>query len=470
MNRNPIIPTPNRRTSTGRASTRQTRRMRPALAALLGAVAILHAAPARAGCVFDQTVLRDAETEALLHDYSAPIFRAAGINPGGLNMYIINNSSFNAFLTDRRRMFINTGTLAQSRTPNELIGVIAHETGHFEGAHVAQLKSELERMRPASIIAILAGIGAAAAGQSGVGQAVIAGGQSAALRSMLYQRRIHELSADRAAERYLNATGQSVRGMVVTFERFADQAVLALRHADPYLLTHPLPNDRLSALREMKKSPYYNRKDPPELQLRHDLMRAKIFGFLERYDQVLRLYPRRNNSLPARYARAIAEFCANGTRAVPQIDELIRAQPNSPWFWELKGQTLLESARPREAIKPLEKAASLARNPGLIQIMLGQALIATNDRKSLPRAIQVLNQAVRLEPGASGAWRQLAIALGRNGERVRADLASAEASCIEGDTQSAKFHAGKVKRQVPNGSPLWLRADDLVQAKCAGPG
>lgn len=415
-------------------------------------------------------LIRDAETETLIRDYATPILRAAGLTSSAVRIYLINDPEFNAFVADGRRMFINTGTLMQTETPNELVGVIAHETGHIAGAHLARLQEEVSRLQTASIIAMLAGIGAVVAGGSSAsqaGQAIILGGQSAILRQFLAARRVNEAAADRAAVSYLAATGQSVQGMVRTFRRFADQALVTARFADPYLQSHPLPRERLSALDDAaRKDPYAGRSDPPRLQQRHDLVRAKLSAFLERPDTVMRRYPATDTSLPARYARAIQRYLsADLGTALADIDRLIAAVPDNPYFWELKGQALLEFGRGREAIAPLKKAVALAPEAGLIRMLYGQALLATDDKGLLDAAIAELKRATDQEPEAIIGLRQLAIAYGRKGDLARSDMVSARANFAAGDLDLAKQFAARVQHRTPEGSPLWLQADDIISYK-----
>ena len=434
--------------------------------ALAGIVAA-HAAAAAAQDSRPLPLIRDAETETLIRDYAAPIFRVAGLSSSAIQIYIINERDFNAFVADGRRMFLNTGTLMQTETPNELIGVIAHETGHIAGGHLARLQEEMSRMQTASIIAILAGVGAMVAGAGQAGQAVMMGGQNAVMRQFLAARRVNESAADRAAERYLAASGQSTQGMVRTFRRFADQALLTTRFADPYLQTHPMPRERLSALEDAaRKDPNANRKDPPQLQLRHDLVRAKLSAFLERPDTVARRYPQSDTSLPARYARAIQRYLGTELRgAIAEMDGLIAAMPNNPYFWELKGQALLEAGRAGDAVEPLRRAVALAPKAGLIRMLYGQALLGTGDRGKLDTAIAELKRATDQEPEAIGGLRQLAIAYGRKGDIVRADMVSARANFAAGDLDLAKQFAARVQHRAPRGSPLWLQADDIINFK-----
>jgi predicted Zn-dependent protease len=431
-------------------------------------------APARAQKEKGPPVVRDAEIEQLLREYTQPILRTAGLAQQNVQVVIINDRSFNAFVADGRRIFVNGGALMESETPNQIIGVLAHETGHIAGGHLARMREAIASATTQSVIAMLLGAGAlVAAGRSGgtnlgqAGAAAIAGPTMAIQNTMFGYMRAQEEQADRAGVKFLTATGQSPKGMYDTFKRMADQVLYQVRQINPYLQTHPLPSERVAALEGLAKaSPYWDRKDPPALQARHDLMRAKLYGFIERPDGVARRYPPSDNSLAARYARAISAYRFSDPRvALGQIEALIQAQPQNPYFYELKGQALLEAGKPGEAIAPLRHAIQLAPNPALIQIMLGQALIATRDRAHVDEAISILQAAVLREPDSPDAYGQLAMAYGQKNDLAHADLASAQAAFIRGDIKTAREIATRAKTRFPVGSPGWVKADDLASLK-----
>lgn len=420
-------------------------------------------------------LIRDAEIEQLLRDYTRPIFRVAGLHKANLKIILINDKAFNAFVVDGRRIFVNTGALVESTTPNQIIGVLAHETGHIAGGHLSKLRQELANVQTAALIGMLLGAAAMAASSASgagnnagqAGMAAIHASQHAAQRSLLSYQRAHEEAADRAAVKFLAATGQSAKGMYETFKRFADQSMFTARFADPYAQSHPMATQRMAALTEIARtSPNWDKKDPAELQARHDMMRAKLSGFMEAPQTVARRYPPSDTSLPARYARAIATYRHSDIRAaVAQIDALIAIQPNNPYFHELKGQALLENGRATDAIAPLRRAVSLAPDPTLIQIMLGQALVATNNPAHADEAIAILRNGLAREPDTPNGYQQLAMAYGRKGDLAHADLASAQAAFARGDIKTARELAARAKTRLPVGSPGWVRADDIVAAK-----
>ncbi|ODN69729.1 M48 family metalloprotease [Methylobrevis pamukkalensis] len=356
----------------------------------------------------------------------------------------------------------------QTDTPNELIGVLAHETAHMAAGHLAQLREALRNAQILSVLAVLGGAAAAVAGGGGDAAAATAlGGGQIARRSLLSYQRGQERSADRAAVTYLEKTGQSSEGMLKVFSRLADQQLFASRYGDPYVQSHPMAADRISQIEELaRKSKYRDRKDPAALQLRHDMMRAKFIGFIESPQKVSRLYPAGSDALPARYAQAVLAYrVGSPAGALKQVDALIASDPSNPWLLELKGQILTETGKPGAAIAPLRRAVSLAPNAGYLQVMLGHAQVASGDDGELKDAIRNLTKGLADDPGTSLGYRQLAIAYARSGDIPLADLATAQGHFAAGDTKAARQYAARAQAKLKRGTPAWLRADDIISYK-----
>lgn len=419
------------------------------------------------------SLVRDAETEDLLKSYAAPIFKVAGIGNSPVEIILVNDKSFNAFVPDSRRMFINVGVVMEAETPGEVTGVIAHETGHIAGRHLVRLRSAAANAQIMSVIGMILGAGAMAAGTAAGSAGAASGGAAAILgagsvgqRSFLSYQRGEEAAADRAALKYLNATGQSAKGMLKTFERFAEQQMFSARFADPYAMSHPMARDRYRQLASSaQKSKYFNTPAPRALQQRHDMVRAKLLAYTSHPNAVARAYPRSDRSMPARYARAIAATKSRRRDAIKQIDALIREQPNNPYFYEVKGQALLESGNPKAAIAPFRKAVSLRPNEGQFLIWLGYALVGSNNPAVLPEAESVLKKGLQRDANSSVGYSQLAIAHARQGERPEADLATAKGLMVAGDFGAAKRYAARAQKNLKRGTPAWLQADDIVSYK-----
>ena len=446
------------------------RRVAAMLTAFSIALSGLHVEPARAQ---GMPIIRDAEIETLLRDYMSPIFRAAGIKEGVVEITLINSREFNAFVADGRRIFVNVGTLMDARTPNEVIGVLAHETGHITGGHLARLRQRLDQAQTLAIVAMLLGLGGAAAamatnsgGAGNSGGAVMGAAmapQEIIRRTLLSYQRGEEQAADRAAVDFLNRSGQSAKGMLTTFQRFENQIAFSKRFIDPYAQSHPMPAERITSLRTLaEKSGNFDKLDPPALQARHDLMRAKLFGFVDTAQGVGRRYPATDNSLPARYARAIASYRSQALDgAIAQIDGLIREQPANPYFRELKGQAYLENGKPGLAVPELKRAVALAPRATLIRNMLGQALNQSGAKGGGETAIAELTRAVATDARNADGYRQLAIALAKKNRLPEADLATAQAAFLEGDFGTARQIARRAKIGLKQGTPNWLKADDI---------
>lgn len=415
-------------------------------------------------------LVRDAEIEDLLRDYATPIFKVAGIASSTPEIILVNDKAFNAFVPDSRRIFINIGVLMDAETPGEVIGVLAHETGHIAGRHLVRVRSAAANAQIMTVIGAILGAGAiaagAATGSTGAttgGLATVLGSGSVGQRSFLAYQRGEEAAADIAALRYLNASGQSPRGLLANFQRMAEQQAFASKYVDPYAVSHPMARDRYSALEiEAKKSKYFDKPEDYVLQYRHDMAKAKLFAFTSHPSAVARQYPSSDKGLPAQYARAIAAMKSRSKTSEKLIDDLIRSHPNNPYFHELKGQALLERGQPKAAIGPFRRALSIKPNEPQFQVWLGYALVGSNDKSVLPEAERLLKQAIQRDANSGVGYAQLAIAHARQGETAEADLATAKGLMIRGDFAAAKRYAARAQKNLKRGSPAWLQADDIV--------
>lgn len=416
-------------------------------------------------------VVRDAEIEALVRDYARPIFKAAGLANDGIDIVLVNDQSFNAFVTGRR-LFINTGALMTAETPNEIIGVIAHEAGHIAGGHQQKLREQLERAKTMAIIATLLGAGAMVAGATtnsrglaGAGIGMAAGGGEMAQRSILAYQRTEEITADRSAITYLNATGQSGMGMLKTFHRFQTALSLSGAQVDPYRISHPMPQDRIANLEVLvKQSPNVDKVDPPALQQRHDMMRMKIAVYMEGQAGLARLMRKMPGSLAAQYGDAESTYLfGNIATALAKTNALIKAQPKNAYFQELRGDILMKANKPKEAADAYAKAVSLdpARS-GLLPVSLGQALMAVGTPESLKKAVVQINNGLQRDKENAAGYRYLAQAYGELSDIPGAELATAEGHFYSGNYKDAKIFAMRAQQQMKRGEPRWLRAQDII--------
>ncbi len=411
-------------------------------------------------------VIRDAETETLLRTYATPLFRAAGIDPGLVRIVLIENRAINAFVSTGNRMFIYTGLIEQASSALELIGVMAHESGHIAGGHVSQLPEQMREAMLKAVAAMLIGAAAGMASRQGDAAAGIAvAGQQTALRGLLTFTRAQEAAADTAGMTFLDRNQWSAQGLLDLFHRLAEQEVLLTGLQDPYLLTHPLTHDRIAFVEDhVAKSPYSHASLPAGFDSGFAMMKAKLIGFLDGPNEVLRRYPESDHSAPARYARAIAYFRSGHIQpAIELMDGLIAEQHGNPYLYELKGQILFEGQRGRDALQPYREAARLAPDQPLIRASLGHVMIELNDPILLRSALTELQAAIARDRENAEAWRDLGIAWGRLDDLGQANLALAEEAMLDGRIGDARAFAKRAEKVLPPG-PSKLRAQDIGNA------
>jgi predicted Zn-dependent protease len=413
------------------------------------------------------SLIRDAEIENTIRDYATPVFKAAGLQPDAINIYLVNDNTLNAFVAGGQKIFFHTGLLLKSDNANQIIGVIAHETGHISGGHLSRTHDALSKSSaPAILSYILGGAATLATGRSDVGAAIVAGGQTLGQRSFLKYSRTQEASADHAALKFLDATKQSSTGLKEFMGFLEDQELLSAASQDPYVRSHPLSRDRITTIENhVRDSPYSNARPDPYQISTHARMKAKLYAFLNASGRTFRLYKKSDRSIPARYARAIAYYRnAKIEQALELVDGLLSELPSDPYFHELRGQILFENGRIPEALVSYGKATELQPDSFLIRRELARVQIEANDPKLTVAAINNLKIALPAEPKSAFTWRLLATAYGRIGQKGRSSLALAEEALINGKPDIASYHAGRAERLFEKGSREWIQSQDILMA------
>ncbi len=411
-----------------------------------------------------QSLLRDTEIEETLREFTDPILRAGGLTPSSVDIYLVNDPSLNAFVTRGQNIFLHSGLILRADTPNQLKGVIAHEAGHITGGHI--VRSDYGNRSSYGAILIAAGIGLAAilAGESQAGALVLGGSQQFGALEALSYSRVNESAADQYAFEYMERTGQSGKGLMEFFEKFRAQEVLSQARRFPYFRGHPLSSDRIDALRErVRDSEFTEVTDTPEELHKHKMMQAKLRGFLNGPAEVYSRFPLSDQSKPARYARAVANFKQADLRnAIKEIDSLIEDEPENPYFHELKAQIYYESGKGIEAIEPSTRALELKPGSPLLQIALAQATLETRDTGDYGKVTDLLKSALEKEPTNSYGWYLLADVYERQGNTALAQYATAERFYVVGDIQSARSFAQRAQEELSRDLPQWRRASDII--------
>ena len=439
-------------------------RRRIRIAAIALASLALLARPAAA-----QQILRDAETEAFMADMSGPLVKAAGMEPRNVEVLVINDPEINAFVAGGQYVWVHSGLIAKADNVNQVQGVVAHELGHIEGGHVIRSAEGMKAATGITLLSLVLGAAAIAAGGAEAGMGILGMGQQAAMGKYLAFSRAQESSADLAGARYLSKAGISGKGSLEFFKKLQNQEYrLAIPQDDSYGRTHPLSGERIQVLREVYTvDPAWDRPIDPKLEARFERIKAKLVGFVSEPNQTLLKYPESDQSIPAHYARAYAwHKSAYPDKAMSEVGALLRAAPDDPYFLELKGQILLESGKPAEAIPPLREAVRLTNQP-LIATLLGHALIATEDDANFAEAEKVLRNAIARDRENPFAWYQLGVVYEHRGDIPRAALATAERYSMMADHQMALRSADAAMQGLKPGTVDYLRAQDIAMVSRA---
>ena len=410
--------------------------------------------------------IRDAEIEQLLQDYSDPLFMAAGLKPDNIGIGIIADNRINAFVTNGQNIFFHTGLITEADTPNMVIGVIAHEIGHITGGHLARSRNAMNKTKTPFLVATILGLGSLMAGSPDLGMALMMGGQQVARQSYLTHSRSQEASADQAALQLLERSKQSPKGIIKLMNELASQEILSEASQDPYVRSHPMSRDRVNAyMSAAETSPYFSETDSADLQFRHELAKAKLFGFIDHPTTTRRRFKETDVSATARYARAIAYHKeAQTDKSVALIETLISEFPDNPWFREFKGQALFEGGRAKGAIQPYRDSLALQPDEPLLMIGLAACLVAEDQnnlqQKLTPEAIRLLRQALRNDKENLTAYMQLSRAYGQMEKIGLAEWALAEYYALSENPQ-AQTHAKRAIKILPVGSPELMRSQDI---------
>ena len=410
------------------------------------------------------SILRDTETEALFADVAKPLVEAANLSNKSVKVVLLNDDEINAFVAGSQNVYVNSGLVTRADNVNQLQFVIAHELGHVAGGHAIRMGEGMKQATGITLATMVLGAIAIAAGAGEAGMGLMMMGQRAALGEFLAFTRAQETSADLAGASYLHKAGISGKGGLDFFKKLQNQEYrLAIYATDSYDRTHPLSSERIAMLTDLfQKDPAWNAPTDPKLEARFQRVKAKLIGFINPRQGVTK-YPESDQTIPAHYARAYAyHLTAYPEKALSEADALLKVDPHDPYFLELKGQILLESGKPSEAIAPLREATERTHNAPLIASMLGHALISTEDPKNFAEAKAILKTAVAVDNENPFAWYQLGMVYDQEGDQPRAALATAERSNLEGNPKLALASAEAAMRGIPEGTPDYLRAQDIA--------
>ena len=409
-------------------------------------------------------IIRDTEIENLLQMYARPVFQAGNLEPNAITIRLIQDGSINAFVTQGNQMFLHTGLLLAAKNSNEVIGVMAHETGHIVGGHSVTFSDSMAKANTIALLTTLLGVAAGVlAKNADVGMAVGMGGQGTALRALLAFSRDQENRADQFAITALDATKQSPKGLYDFFERLSGQELLSVDRQDPYMMTHPLTRSRMDVVENaVKNSPYTDKPLDPAIEAQHRRMIAKLFAFLKPQLTTLQRYPESDKSVEARYARSVAYFRRGQTdKALPLIDGLIADFPKDPYFWELKGQMLFETGKLDGSVAAYRESTRLLPNAPLNLVAMSHAMVETANPEYAEEAQKALKAALSYDAEDPWAWDLLAKSYLQSDKPGLSAYAASERALIQGQFQDVVRYSKEAEKLLEKDTPTWYRLQDI---------
>ena len=409
------------------------------------------------------SVLRDTETELMFKQMSKPLILAAGLDPGSVNVALLNDPEINAFVSQGQTVYVQSGLLEAADNVNQLQGVVAHELGHVLAGDSIRSGQGVKQATGISILSLVLGAAAMALGAGDAGMGIMMAGQRAAEGEFLAFTRSQEATADASGAIFLSKAGISGKGMLAFFSKLQNQEYRYGVYAkDSFDRDHPLSSERIDALEQkLKSDPAWDKPSDAALEARFQRVKAKLLGYVDPKQAVIK-YPESDQSIPAHYARAYAYHLGGyPQKAEGEADALLAKDPHDPFFLELKGQILLEGGKPLEAVPVLREATQRSGDAPMIAAMLGHALVATDDAKNFTEAKQILKVAVNKDNEDPFAWYELGIIYEHEGDEPRAALATAERMNLQGDAKMAYASAQLAMKGIAPNTPDYLRAQDI---------
>jgi len=408
-------------------------------------------------------LLRDSDIEAGLSRIAAPVLIAAGLSPVSTKVLVVDDDRLNAFVIDRHHIFLHSGLILRSTTPEMLQSVIAHEAAHIANGHIARRRQALLLSRNTANFGMALAVAVGAASDLGEAATGIAlGVRGSATRKFLSHSRAEESSADQSALGYMVRSGTNPMGMVETLDIFVGQENLVAGRQDPYVRSHPLTRDRMRSVATMAMA-HDDLSSDPNMVYWH----ARVIGKLSAFQRAPSWTLGRINDSLSEDIKHMRTAIAQGregklTSAIKSIDRALALRPADPFYQDLKAELYMRNRAFSKSARSYKKAHHLRPKDAIILAGYGRALLAEG---KFSRALDILEQARVRDFRNSALLRDLGVAYSKLGKHAMASLVSAECNSLQGRIKDAKMHANRAAAGLPLGSPAWQRAQDIIDIR-----
>ena len=377
------------------------------------------------------------------------------------HFFLINNDEINAFAFFGGNVVLHTALFRYADNESQLASVMAHEISHVTQRHLARAMEDQKRNAPLTWVGALGSILLAMASPQ-AGMAALTGTLAGTQQGVISFTQQNEQEADRIGIQVLQRSGFDPQAMPSFLEKLLDQARYSSRPPE-ILLTHPLPESRLSDARNRA-----NQMRPVVAQSSEDFYMAKArtlgmynSGRNQLTSDILDAWAKGNvrEQHAAAYGKALQAMVGkNFAEARTLLQPLITAQPGNPWYLDLATDIDLGLNKASDAVNRLKNAPDL-KNNSVLQLNLANAYL---EAKQPGESVKILNRYTFSHPDDSNGWDLLAQAQAALGNRDQELAARAEVMALLGRLDQSISLLSSASSQVKVGSLQQARYDARI--------
>lgn len=410
--------------------------------------------------------LLDAEIEHTLNNLLAPLLPYQGLTANAVKLRVVVDPAINAFATPDNYIFMNSGLILKADSQEEIQGVLAHEIGHLVGNHYAERSAQTPQFGVGTVAGIALGLGAAIAGSPDAAVGLVYGGLATTQAQALAFSREQEREADQLAISMLKQAEQSPSGLQSFFRKLRTQELLYTRDIPAYLRSHPVTNDRISALTNPYPSLVTHATSTTALSAQQfALFKAKVYALTHTPVQTLRRYT--GNTADAQYAQAIAKALdAKYEQSIKQLTQLRPHVPNPIFITDTLSQIMYDAEDYAESLGLAKDVMQYFQNqnspiPPIVYYRMGEIYMA---QQQFNKAIPYFEQTRALLPEWLTTTDMLGRALAAANKPAESRVILAEKSLQQGDSTTAKLHIRAANAISSTLSPQYRQRFEQIQA------
>lgn len=378
------------------------------------------------------------------------------------HFYIMKSDVLNAFAFFGGNVVIHSKLILDTDNESQLASVMSHEIGHVTQRHLARAMENQNRNSPYVWGATLGSLLLTLANPE-AGMAAMTSTMAGSAQNMISFTQSNEQEADRVGLRTLAKAGFDPYASSEFLQKLADQSRFSSKTPE-ILLTHPLPNSRLTDIRN--RSLQYSKKNVSP-SLNYYLAKARLAILMAKNKNTAKLlvedYKKLNNEQSKTaiiYANALADnLSGNNQKAKQQLQPLLDSDPNNIWYIDLMTDIDLALNNSSTAITRLQAALKKAPNSSALQLNLANSYIKN---KNYQQAVSLLHRYTFDHNDDSNGWELLVTAYGGLHARAKEMSARAELIALEGQFQQSIQLLQNAKNQTKGDQTMISKIDARI--------